>query len=332
MRMAFVCPGADSQQTLINHGPWVQGEGCYVQAWLNVLGGDYWTGSTICDGGVWQEIDNYDVILLNQNTTQYSLICDLAARAQHAKVIAYQDGSVDDMTIIGMPSKIGLVQSLRACDMMMVYQTYAPDYFSLYTDKPVKYVGFPVPVDFIKSFRKPMSERKNFVMIGTHIGTGGADRNGISSNFAVQKALPNVPMYCQYYDPVEVAFAKQFLPTLHQEHCLGQPQYYELLSQARMAVHLDHRHTFGRFAMECACLGIPCVGTNRNATQSHLFGSHLTFKEPFMQMGEIVQRIKWVWDNPERLPEGIEKRIDFYRDERLRERFFDAVKEIGVVE
>jgi hypothetical protein len=44
-----------------------------------------------------------------------------------------------------------------------------------------------------------------------------------------------------------------------------------IIAQAYLGVHLDPRDTWGRFALDCAAVGIPCVGSNRAQTQRQLF-------------------------------------------------------------
>jgi hypothetical protein len=48
-------------------------------------------------------------------------------------------------------------------------------------------------------------------------------------------------------------------------------KYLAQLATARLVVDLNNRETVGRVALDCAALGIPCIGTNRSDMQMRLF-------------------------------------------------------------
>ncbi len=328
MKFALLCPGNETYTPIAFQGAW-RTRGDYVQNWCAILEGDYWTGNIFpTDQPILEMLDSYDVVLVNCNTTMLQTICYLSENLKHAKVIAHEDGSPDDITLVGIQDKAGMLDAARAADMMVVYQTWAEDWFELLTDKPVRYVGFPCAPDLAMQYKRPLTEREDFIVLGRPIGAGGADRNGIGTALMVQKALPSVPMVTWYHDPVEIEFAKKYLPMLKQIEPLGQHEYWQLLSRAKLGVHMDHRYCFGRFALECAALAVPCIGTPNSGVSQALWP--MTSYHPFMGASYAVDMIRELWNNEDAALTCCTHALvglEAFSDAKTGERFRKVVKE-----
>lgn len=356
MRVALLCPEIEGAP--VRYAQSWRMPGNYVQNWCTLLEGDYWLNNGTPDAATLARLDEYDVLLCNQNTTQYQITQQLAATLKHCKVVGFQDGSAEDITVLPHPWRAAMIRSLRAMAMHLVYQEWAPALFSLLTDKPVRYVGFPVSLDVIRRCAVPEEQREDIVALGSPLGHGGPtyalpagesqylhfgghDRNGVLTAFAVQKALPGVRMTSietPWHDPIrawheqEGTFKNEFLPALETHLGEGQDTYWKRLARCKLAVHLDMLHTFGRFSLECALLGVPCIGSPYNGTQERLWPS-LSF-HPFMQMEAVVEKIRGLWENPALRYEAVynaQAALPHFSEEQTVARFRQAMAEIGII-
>ena len=355
MKVALLCPEIDGAP--IRYSQSWRLPGNFVQHFCTLLDGDYWLNNAMPDEGTLARLDEYDVVLINQNTTQYKITVQLAETLKHCKVVGFQDGSAEDITVIPHYLRGDMIRSLRAMHMFLVYQEWAPHLFSTLTDKPVRYVGFPVSLDAIRQYALPADQREEIVILGSPLGHGGAsflaataageymhfgghDRNGVLTAFAVQKALPGVRMSAietgwhppiQAWHEQEGEFAREFLPALEMHLGEGQDTYWRRIARCKLAVHLDMLHTFGRFAIECALVGTPCIGTPYNGTQSRLWPD-LCF-HPFMDMDKVVEKIRELWGNSALRYQACynaQAALPHFSEGAVVDRFRKAVAEIGV--
>jgi len=63
--------------------------------------------------------------------------------------------------------------------------------------------------------------------------------------------------------------------------------YLQAIAPARLMLDMNNRETAGRNALDCAALGIPCVGTNRSDLQAKLFPL-TTLEDPWDVEGALV--------------------------------------------
>jgi hypothetical protein len=63
--------------------------------------------------------------------------------------------------------------------------------------------------------------------------------------------------------------------------------YLQAIAPARLMLDLNNRETVGRNALDCAALGIPCVGTNRSDLQAKLFPL-TTVQDPWDVKGALA--------------------------------------------
>jgi hypothetical protein len=311
------------------------GRGDFVQNFVNAVSGDIWEGNIIMDRITVETLDMYDVILVAANTQQLDFIASLPKELKHAKVIFLEGGSADDINVMPLEYRAKMIDACRAVDMVITWQDWAEDLYGLWTDKPVRMVGTPVPTNLILQYYCPPEERgPRFAAIGVHIGIGGAaDRNGLVSCLAVQKAYPDLPMHIPYSHDQEEVFIRKYIPKGIPCKVIGQEDYWRnVLSKAWIGVILDQRFTFGRFSDNCACLGVPCIGVAGSGTQEFLWPK-LTVQNPFKEVSKIIYKIEEMdssfmynevcstaWQNVQRI----------FSEEATAERFYAAVKELGV--
>jgi len=335
MKFAFIVPYDKKPLMFVGHGHFACDA---VQQWVNVLDGDIWQGEEIADHGVFTELNRYDVVMVNANTSMVGLICHLKSALEHPKILMLDGGSVDDICIVPTHIRQGFIAAIRACDMYCTFQPWAHTVYELLTDKPIRYIGIPTPVRLIRSYRKPWSQRRKRVAVGIQLGPGGGtDRNGLLTVFALRKVLgPEWEIDIAYTDPIELSFAQTFGLNLTM-HPVISPQnpYWENISDCRFGIMLDLRYTWGRFASNMAGLGIPCIGVARNGTQERLFPS-LTVADPFKSMGAAVDMVRALAaDDTGMLSAPLCDYADAVLDAEFDEpiakaRFMAAVAELGV--
>lgn len=255
-----------------------------VDYWATVLKCDLWKGTLFSD-----RVDIYDWVLVNLNSCMWDLVVELKEKLPDLKVIGLYEGSLDSICYYSTEEKRKFIRAIRAIDCLGSLVEQGNSFHSLFTDKPVKWLGVPFPVEFVKSFRKSLEEKA----LSKKIAMGSAlnHKNTITSLLATFKALPNYISVLQSFDSKDNDFTKLLVPQVKIHNPLTWVDYLEKYSDSFMCLSLCNRYTWGRVNLDMAALGIPVIGTAGCEVQEHLFPL-TTVKDPFKDMDNVIYLIK----------------------------------------
>lgn len=344
MRIALVMPASTvapegDDRPLSYQGAW-RGQGHYTQNWCSVLEADHWTGNVLPDDpAVILALETYDALLINQSSNMYRITVQLAEQLEHCKVCALQDGSVDDLTMLVPSKRLEFMEAARAAACYLTFQEWSMDWFRLWTDRPVFYVGVPSSWHLMTPMRLPIEQHEPYITIGTLLGIGGADRNAITGVGVALRAIPGVritaaALHHPHVPPelheAQYRLVADFFPSVELHGWMCQTTYWEHMAKARLALHLDVRYPWGRIALDGAALGTPVVGTPNNGTQEHCWPALSV--HPFRDVMDTVELIRRLWEDDEFWQEQVDYAqtvLPNYTDGHHKALMLNALTEIG---
>jgi len=213
-----------------------------------------------------------------------------------------------------------LEQELRQADMIFVSEpAMKQSVKALINDsRPVHHIPHPTNVEPIKKMRKEIELRSEEIVALIH----RYDNNWLAP-FMTTKDLPwnthaiflNGEMAPQFH-----AFFKYIKPGLEFM------QYLEFASRKKVLVDSYHRiHTYGRSAVDCAAIGLPCVGSNWQWAQKFLWPNLTTEPSYLLDQKEII--IKLMEDDAfyKECLDYSDSKLDFFSYENRKNDFLDKL-------
>ncbi|MFW6108528.1 MAG: hypothetical protein ACOC8D_01815, partial [bacterium] len=100
-----------------------------------------------------------------------------------------------------------------------------------------------------------------------YLGAGWrAKKNGVATAMAFRRLAERVPgvrgvVFAEEPEAEAAAYARWGVEGVAVRAVCGQQRLWAAVAGYGVALHLDYRRTIGRFAGECAALGVPCVAT-----------------------------------------------------------------------
>ena len=147
-----------------------------------------------------------------------------------------------------------MLQELDKADYIFGVEETMCDILSKSLGRKVPCIPHPAPIEKIQKLKK--SERMKKIIVSGH----RYDTNSIIPWFALNKALTEewVTSCVGFYGDKSRALhlfdeVHDYLPFL---------EIMDLTSRCYFALETYMIHSYGRFTVECAALGVPCIGTN----------------------------------------------------------------------
>lgn len=261
-----------------------------VNYWASVLNCDLWTGTEL-NSDIAQLFNKYDWLLINLNLSMLALVKELRKQTS-CYLIGLYEGSVDSICYWDFNEKTLFLEALSSLHCLGSLVERAEAFHSLFSYVPIKWLGVPFPVDYVKSKRISI-ENRNIITLGSAL----QHRNTFASLLFALKAFPDYKIYLQNFKMGEDAFLANYLGEIFYERIvlhdpLSWIDYLELYNKSFMHINLCNRYTWGRINLDMAGLGIPVIGTRGCETQSYLF-PFTTLKDPFK---DILNAQKLVFD------------------------------------
>ena len=287
---ALITPGIEGEELyrldLSNAGPTHS-----INGWPMLLGWDFLTGRCVSSGAL---VSSYEVLLVNGNAELYDLIRQLKDFTS-AKIILLEEGSRANFSYAPIPEKTAYLEVLNTVDAVGTLSQES-HFFSLFTDKPVGWLGVPFDVSFVRSFSVSL-ESKNPRLWG--VGRRLHSFNTVTSVGVAKKAgVPEILM--QNFPPEDMKDVKNFCDIVSKSSGRGfsvklhEPypwiKFLQIYSHWWGEILMSNEYTWGRYPLDFAALGVPVVGSSRPFTQSVLFPS-LCF-EPYLETGLAVEAVE----------------------------------------
>ena len=186
---------------------------------------------------------------------QYPLIENLR---KCCKKIAYmQEGPHWYFQDYPLNQQIWFYNTLQEMDLLYVHNKSDAYYFEGLIDKECKLMPTLMIEDLIKDL--PTVERKNIIIGGNFCNWYG----GFDSYVVAQEAD------CPIYVPTmgRKIEGEEQMPNLNHLPYMDWLSWIEKLNNFKYGIHLMRTHAAGTFALNCAYLGIPCIGYEGLDTQ-----------------------------------------------------------------
>jgi len=231
-----------------------------IRAWAYAMEGDVYCAWDIRD---YTYFDRYDVVMCEMTPNIFHIIKEIK-RQSRTYVIGLVEGSL--ISPWSYDVQVQWVDLIRTIDLVGVLNEKAISAISMFTDKPVRYLGVPFPVSWCKSNLRP---KNDLIELGNiWIGAGGM------WNIAAFKKIGK-PSVCYPVNETDYNNLRQIVdsPKMIYGRVSGWNDYFIEHSAYRLMIHLDQRSTWGRGSLDCAAANMPCISTPYSQTHQILYPS-----------------------------------------------------------
>jgi len=247
-----------------------------ITQWATVMNGIHYNGlsSDYGDYGLpYEYFGEFDLVMVavRHETIEVGL---KVKKQSTARVLVFVDGEMEHF-ISHLPGdkQVKFIELLNISDAVGVTHEYTIPVIKALTKRPVGLLGVPFPLKRVREELCPPVEKKQVIHVGC--GTGKSfNRNGIVNIAALSEiGLPGVvDVWCQE-DIEYVRSLKKYMPIppVYFSHTPRWEDYISQLNYSIMGLHLDFRQIWGRFALDCAAVRMPCIAPDNFYTQQKLF-------------------------------------------------------------
>ena len=218
-------------------------------AWICSLKADHWNINSIPN-------KKYDlgIIIIPKKNPQF----DINKLKQYCnKISVMQEGPNWYWQDYPLQQQIWYFNTIQEADFMFVHNMSDKKYYEGLTGKECKILPSLMIEDSVKNI--PQVERKNIIIGGNFCSWYG----GVDSYIVAQEAD------CPIYIPSMGRKIKgeEEMPNLNHLPYMNWVEWIKTLNNFKYGVHLMRTHAAGTFALNCAYLGIPCIGYEGLDTQ-----------------------------------------------------------------
>jgi hypothetical protein len=228
-------------------------------AWVCALEADHWNINQTPN-------QKYDlgIVIIPKNNPQFELsrlkqFCSQIAVMQEGPNWYWQDYPLNQ--------QIWYFNTIQEADFMFVHNFADKKYYEGLTSKECKILPSLMIEDSINNL--PQVERQN-VMIGGNFCSwyGGFDSYVVAHELECPIYVPSMGRKIE---------GEEQMPNLNHLPYMNWVEWIKTLNQFKYGIHLMRTHAAGTFALNCAYLGIPCIGYEGLDTQ-HTCHPELTVK------------------------------------------------------
>ena len=237
-------------------------------AWICALKADHWNVNQSPN----QQYD-LGIVIIPKKNPQFDLnkikqFCNKTAVMQEGPNWYWQDYSLQQ--------QIWYFNTIQEADFMFVHNESDKKYYEGLTGKECKILPSLMIEDSIKNL--PQVERENVIIGGNFCSWYG----GFDSYIVAQEA--DCPIYIPSMGrKIE---GEEQMPNLNHLPYMNWVEWIKTLNKFKYGIHMMRTHAAGTFALNCAYLGIPCIGYEGLDTQEKCH-PNLTVK-----LGDLVDAKK----------------------------------------
>ena len=234
------------------------------------------------------KFDNFDlgIIIVPKKEPKIAMECFRENRQYCNKWAVMQEGPHEYYQDWPIETQIQYIDLLNSVDMLFCHNEYDFKYYAgLFPNKHVNILPTLMIDDAIPKNRLVDPVNRNGVMIGGNWCSwySGQDSNFIASLFNEKVFAPSMGRKPKDEDQI---FGIEHIAYRNWA------EWIVILSQVKYAVHLMRTYAAGTFALNCAYLGIPCIGYENLDTQRICF-PELTLREgDLKRAAEVAKNLK----------------------------------------
>jgi hypothetical protein len=254
MKIAFFTEGGYQGKVPRNH-PNMRTE----LAWMCALNADHWNINQPPN-------QHYDlgVVIIPKKNPQFNIdklkqYCDKIAVMQEGPNWYWQDYQ--------LPQQVWYYNTIQEADFMFVHNESDKKYYTGLTGKKCTVLPSLIIEDSVSNL--PKANRENIIMGGNFCSWYG----GFDSYVIAQEA--DCPIYVPSMGrKIE---GEEQMPNLNHLPYMNWVEWIKTLNNFKYGIHMMRTHAAGTFTLNCAYLGIPCIGYEGLDTQEKCH-PHLTVK------------------------------------------------------
>ena len=218
-------------------------------AWICSLEADHWNINQSPD----QQYD-LGIVIIPKKNPQF----DLSKIKQYCnKIAVMQEGPNWYWQDYPLQQQIWYYNTIQEADFMFVHNKSDKKYYEGLTGKECKILPSLMVEDSIKDL--PQVDRKDIIIGGNFCSWYG----GFDSYIIAQEA--DCPIYIPSMGrKIE---GEEQMPNLNHLPYMNWVEWIKTLNNFKYGIHLMRTHAAGTFALNCAYLGIPCIGYDGLDTQ-----------------------------------------------------------------
>jgi hypothetical protein len=228
-------------------------------AWMCALDADHFSFDYICKN----KINTYDlaIIILPKKIEKLDINLVLSAcKSIGKKITVMQEGPAWYYQDYDYVNQVNYVNFLSEMDFLLVHNKSDIPYFKGIFKKPTFNLQSLMIEDTVKNVTR---NNNQMPIIGGNFCSwySGLDSYFVAQNFKKPIFVPSMGRKIENED--------QF-PNLHHLPYMVWSEWIQTLANFNVGIHLMRTHAAGTFALNCAYLGIPCIGYKGLDTQETL--------------------------------------------------------------
>ena len=303
------------------HKNLIEGESCLrtgLYSWIPVFNGDVKHYSEIVDK---KQLKEYDIIHVNLSGQDMHLLGEIKSvlgKDSKTKLIANNDYTVElwQSSFDYMPT---IKRELEYADVLFGTEPNQVGTLEILTGRNIHLIVHPCFVKRLKSLSKPV--QKDVISVVWH----RYDNYAVVPGLAIKDLGKKTRLIG--YDPN--GDKKKYVTSCHYNEILSGTNYMdftEQLSESKVVVDPFTLTSQSRTGWDCAAMGIPMVGSNRNYSVQRCFPK--TMVSPF-NAKEMRAMVKKLLDDEEFRKEVIDyaqKEVEIVNYENSKSRYLEALE------
>lgn len=268
-------------------------------------------------------LKDYDIIFIGMSRPELEGVCASRIRKEigensKTKLVICIDYAIELWQQTFQPYM--LEQELMQADIIFVSEpSMLSNVKTLINDKKeVYHIPHPTDIEQIKKYRVPLELKSNEIVTLIH----RYDNNWMQP-FITTKDLSwntHAILLDQGIMPHLFAFFKYMHPGYEFM------QYIEWVSRKRVMLDSYHKiHTYGRSAIDCACLGLPVVGSNWQWAQNYLWPDLTVEAGDIHKQKELIIKLMEDDDFYKKCIEKADSKLSFFNYENRRNDLLNVI-------
>jgi len=218
---------------------------------------------------------------------------------------------------------------LQIYDGLSATDKYEMEMLKHLSGKPVKFIGHTVEMDAIEF--KNRKERKAEIVTCQQF----TDHNPYAAIIlAKNSGLQHIDFLTQNHTPQQRDQEQQYYAKLGHANVLipksTYHKYLDRLSHCKMAVNMEPNHNGSKFVVDCAMMGVPCIGSNTVSTMQILFPTLAIDPYNMDAAVEYMHRLQNDPVNYSNIIKYAQEKVKFFHARQGAERFKELVKEVQI--
>jgi hypothetical protein len=231
------------------------------------------------------DIAKYDIVIANSEYKNPKFLIQLQklalSRSANVKWVTLIEGLAGDYLV----PQYAIRELFDASDLIICINKYTQSFFSSFTKTRCEYIGVPYPVDVISKFKIPIDQREKKIFIcpnllsrqGDYIVAKEIGLPYYGWEKRVHRTLNQLVFNLRHYHSLDANWrinrAKAMFndPKLEIRSDTSIFNFFKQNNNSYIWVNMDDRHTWGRYVLDAAALGIPVITTKSTGHGEDLF-------------------------------------------------------------